>query len=287
MNKIKIMINGIPGNMAVNLAKHTLADDRFDLISQSLTGPEIIKDEHLIDSIPIRLIHPDVGEQAITEIKKKEGSFISVDYTHPSAVNDNAEFYAKHGLPFVMGTTGGDRKRLEDTVCSSSIPAVIAPNMSKQIVGFQAMIEYAANTFPDLFKGYSLEIKESHQKGKADTSGTAKAMAEYFNNLGVPFSKEDIKKERDPDVQKNVWGIPEKYLKGHGWHTYSLLSNDRTVSFEFSHNVNGRDVYAQGTLDAVSYLDIKVKEGEKGKVYSMIDVLKGVTTAGQTQKPLL
>jgi len=280
MDKIKIMVNGIPGNMAENLAKHTLADGRFDLISQSLTGSEIIKDEHLIDSIPIQLIHPDVRKQAITKIKKKEGSFISVDYTHPSAVNDNAEFYVKHGLPFVMGTTGGDRKRLEDTVCSSSIPAVIAPNMSKQIVGFQAMIEYAANTFPDLFKGYSLEIKESHQKGKADTSGTAKAMAEYFNNLGVPFSKEDIKKERDPDVQKNVWGIPEKYLKGHGWHTYSLLSNDRTVSFEFSHSVNGRDVYVQGTLDAVSYLDIKVKEGEKGKVYSMIDVLKGVTNAG-------
>ena len=33
-----------------------------------------------------------------------------VDYTHPSAVNANAVFYARHHLPFVMGTTGGDRK---------------------------------------------------------------------------------------------------------------------------------------------------------------------------------
>jgi len=275
MNRIRVMVNGIPGNMASNVARHILADGRFDLISQSLTGPEITEGEHSIGSVTIRLIHPDVREQAITEIVEREGPFISVDYTHPSAVNGNAELYSRQGLPFVMGTTGGDRKHLEDTVCSSSIPAVIAPNMAKQIVGFQAMMEWTANTFPDLFKGYSLEIKESHQKGKADTSGTAKAMVGYFNNLGVPFSEEDIRKERDPEVQKTVWGIPEEHLAGHGWHTYSLVSNDRTVSFEFSHNVNGRDVYAKGTLDAITYLHNKVQEGAKGRVYTMIDVLKG------------
>jgi len=275
MSRIKVMVNGIPGNMAVNVAKHALVGNRFDLISQSLTGPEITETEHTIDSVTMRLIHPDIREQAITEIMEKEGSFISVDYTHPSAVNSNAGFYSRHGLPFVMGTTGGDRKQLEDTVSSSSNPAVIAPNMAKQIVGFQAMMEWAAHTFPDLFEGYSLEIKESHQKGKADTSGTAKAMVGYFNNLGVPFSEEDIKKERDPEIQKSVWGIPEEHLGGHGWHTYSLVSNDRTVGFQFSHNVNGRDVYAKGTLDAVIYLHNKVQQGAKGKVYTMIDVLKG------------
>jgi len=275
MNRIRVMVNGIPGNMATNVARHILSDDGFDLISQSLTGPEITEREHSIDSLTIRLIHPDIRDKAIPEIMEREGPFISVDYTHPSAVNGNAEFYSRHGLPFVMGTTGGDRKQLEDTVTSSSIPAVIAPNMAKQIVGFQAMMEWAANAFQDLFKGYSLEIKESHQEGKADTSGTAKAMVRYFNNLGVPFSEEDIRKERDPEVQKTVWGIPEEHLGGHGWHTYSLVSDDRTVSFQFSHNVNGRDVYAKGTLDAISYLHNKVQEGVKGRAYTMIDVLKG------------
>ena len=46
------------------------------------------------------------------------------------------------------GTTGGDRQKLEDTVVSSPIAAVIAPNMAKQIVGLQAMMAYAAETFP-------------------------------------------------------------------------------------------------------------------------------------------
>jgi 4-hydroxy-tetrahydrodipicolinate reductase len=276
MERIKVMVNGIPGNMAVNVAKHVMNDSMFELIPYALTGPEITEAEYTLDSMVINLIHAQESEKAIAEIKEKESCFISVDYTHPSSVNSNAGFYCKHNLPFVMGTTGGDRKLLEDSVCSSSIPAVIAQNMAKQIVGFQAMMEYAAKTFPDLFKGYSLEIKESHQKGKADTSGTAKAMIGYFNELGTPFSKDDIKKERDPEVQKNIWGIPEEYLGGHGWHTYTLVSSDNTVRFVFSHNVNGRDVYAKGTLDAIAYLDKKVKDGVKGTVFTMIDVLKGV-----------
>ncbi len=275
MNKIKIMVNGLPGNMASNVVRHALADGRFELIAQSLTGPEITQTETIVDSVSFSLILPKDRDQAISAIKEKEGSFLNVDFSLPPAVNSNAEFYCKHGLPFVMGTTGGDRQLLEDTILASSISAVIAPNMAKQIVGFQAMMEYAAKTFPDLFKGYSLEIKESHQKGKADTSGTAKAMVRYFNSLGLAFAEEEITKERDPETQKNVLGIPEKYLSGHGWHTYSLDSNDKTVHFEFTHNVNGRDVYAMGTLDALIYLAKKVKQGSKGKVFSMIDVLKG------------
>jgi 4-hydroxy-tetrahydrodipicolinate reductase len=275
MNHIKIMVNGLPGNMASNVARHTLADSRFQVIPQSLTGPEITETRTVIDSVSIRLILPGDRDQAISTIKEKEGLFLMVDFSLPPAVNSNAEFYCKHGLPFVMGTTGGDRKRLEDTVLASSVSAVIAPNMAKQIVGFQAMMEYAAKTFPDLFKGYSLEIKESHQKGKADTSGTAKAMVRYFNSLGLPFAEEDITKERDPELQKNVMGIPEEYLSGHGWHTYRLDSSDNTVHFEFTHNVNGRDIYAMGTLDALIYLAKKIKQGSKGKVFTMIDVLKG------------
>lgn len=275
MSNVKVMVNGLPGDMASYVVKHTLSDDRFELIPHSLTGPEITETEKVIDSISIGLIQPENRDRAISMLKEKEGFFLSVDFTLPSAVNSNVDFYCQHALPFVMGTTGGDRQTLEDTVCKSSISAVIAPNMAKQIVGFQAMMEYASNTFPNLFEGYDLEIKESHQKGKADTSGTAKAMVKYFNSLGVPYAEDDISKERDPDVQKSVWGIPEDFLSGHGWHTYRLRSSDKTVVFEFTHNVNGRDVYAQGTIDALIYLADKVKKGIQGRVFTMIDVLEG------------
>ena len=275
MKSVKMMINGLPGNVAAIIAGHALKDPRITLLPHSLTGPEIQADRLTIAEAVIELIQPDDRNKKMNALIKTHGEFISVDFTHPSAVNDNADFYCQHGLPFVMGTTGGDREKLIQAVRNSTVCAVIAPNMAKQIVGFQAMMEYAAITFPGLFDGYRLSVRESHQAGKADTSGTAKAMVSYFNRMGVDFSPETIAMERDPTVQREQWGIPEAYLSGHGWHTYRLTSPDKTVVFEFQHNVNGRDIYAEGTIDAVCYLDRKLKKGPTGRVFSMIDVLKG------------
>jgi 4-hydroxy-tetrahydrodipicolinate reductase len=276
MEPINVMVNGIPGNVACTVARHVRGDRRFRLIPSSFTGPEIQDPVHTIAGTAIRLIRPEGREAAVGELRTAHGEFLSVDYTHPSAVNANAEFYCRHRLPFVMGTTGGDRQKLEDTIRSSRIAAVVAPNMAKQIVGFQAMMEFAAQTFPDLFKGYRLEIRESHQKGKADTSGTARAMVGYFNRLGIPFSADQIRMERDPQIQKTSWGIPDEHLNGHAWHTYTLVSEDGTVRFEFTHNVNGREIYVLGTLDALLFLRDRVAAGMQGRMFSMIDVLKGV-----------
>jgi len=55
-----------------------------------------------------------------------------------------------------------------------------------------------------------------------------------------------------------------------------LFSEDQTVRFQFSHNVNGRLVYASGTMDALLFLSAKVKTGIKGKMFTMIHVLKGI-----------
>lgn len=275
MAPVAVMINGLPGNVTQMLVRHLLRDDRFTLVPCSLTGPEIDIDRFEVDKTVIELLHPDSRDAVMDGLKSRFGRWISVDFTHPSAVNANADFYVRHGLPFVMGTTGGDRQLLEQTVRESPIAAVIAPNMAKQIVGFQAMMAYGASHFPGLFKGYRLEIRESHQNGKADTSGTAKAMVGYFNAMGVDFSPEAIQMERDPERQKSVWGIPEAHLTGHGWHTYSLESPDGTVRFEFTHNINGRDVYAEGTLDAVLYLAEKIESRAAGRVFTMMDVLAG------------
>ncbi len=275
MDSIKVMVNGLPGHMAGAVARHVLSGSRFALIPFSFTGPEISESETRIEDIAVRLVRPEDRDAALSKVKAESADFISVDYTHPSAVNSNGDYYCANELPFVMGTTGGDRDRLKEAVLQSSTAAVIAPNMAKQIVGFQAMMAQAARLFPGLFEGYSLEIRESHQRGKADTSGTAKAMVKYFNDLGLPFVEADILKERNPERQKNLWGIPEEFLTGHGWHTYSLTSADGTVRFEFSHNVNGREVYARGTLDAIAYLHAKLQQGVRGKVFSMIDVLQG------------
>jgi len=271
---IKVMVNGMPGMMANTVASQIINDPRFELIPYSLTGPEIRTQEFNLGQRQIKLLNPDRRVNSIAMIVKEVGPFISVDYTHPSAANSNAEFYCLNKLPFVMGTTGGDRQELDMAVNRSLIAAVLAPNMAAPIIGFQAMMDFAATNFPNMFAGYSLEIKESHQHGKADTSGTAKAMVDHFKRLGIPFTVTQIKKERDKEKQLKL-GVPHEFLTGHGYHTYTLVSADKSVKLEFTHNVNGREVYAQGTLEAIVFLQKKIDDGANGRVFSMIDVLKG------------
>ncbi|MDJ0783827.1 MAG: dihydrodipicolinate reductase [Desulfosarcinaceae bacterium] len=274
MSPIKMMMNGLPGKVSATIATHAISHPQIELLPYALTGPEIEGSETRLGDTTITLVKPERRDTLVSELKRTYGDFICVDFTHPSAVNDNAEFYCAQQLPFVMGTTGGDRVKLQQTVEASSIPAVIAPNMAKQIVGLQAMMAYGGEQFPTLFRGYQMRLEESHQQGKADTSGTAKAMVTYFNQMGIEFDTDQIVQVRDPEVQRREWGIPEAHLGGHGWHTYTLTSSDGTVTFQIRHNVNGRDVYAEGTFDAVLFLAGQVAAGVSGRVYSMIDVLR-------------
>ncbi|CAM9755781.1 unnamed protein product [Discosporangium mesarthrocarpum] len=186
-----------------------------------------------------------------------------------------------------MGTTGGDRRgnkesdggaRRGEALMSVTEKggryAVIAPNMGKQIVALQTAIDVMAKEFPKSFSGYKLEITESHQSTKADTSGTAKALAADFAALtGEDYDMDSITKIRDREGQL-AFGVPEEHLSGHAFHTYSLKSDDGTVEFQFRHNVGGRRMYAEGTADAVAFLAARAKEGAEKRIYSMLDVLR-------------
>lgn len=203
---------------------------------------------------------------AYTSIERNDTSVCSI--------SDNALFYCENELPFVMGTTGGDREKLIEDVQRANIYAVIAPNMGKQIVAFQTMMESMAEQFPGCFQGYSLRVVESHQRTKADTSGTAKAVVQSFQKMGLDFQETDIEKVRQRENQMFDMGVPEEYIDGHAFHTYTLTSDDGSVTLEFKHNVCGRKVYAEGTVDAAIFLYQQKQHGANQRVYNMIDVLK-------------
>jgi 4-hydroxy-tetrahydrodipicolinate reductase len=145
--------------------------------------------------------------------------------------------------------------------------------MAAQVVAFQAMMEFAAQNFPNAFDGFALFVTESHQRGKADTSGTAKDVMKNLERLGLRLGGR-LRMIREPEEQL-VLGVPPEHLGGHGWHDYGLASRDGSMNFRFVHNVNGRIPYAAGTLRALTFLQRKIQEGSRGEVFSMIDVLKG------------
>mmetsp|Transcript_45677 Transcript_45677/g.110672 ORF Transcript_45677/g.110672 Transcript_45677/m.110672 type:complete len:327 (-) Transcript_45677:2304-3284(-) len=281
---VYVMVNGMPGPMATAAAEACLRKG-LKLAPVAMTGPDIppstvtVYDPVTEKSADVRLIpasETDEMKASIEGVKEScgEKNVLAIDYTHPSAVNNNALFYAENKLPFVMGTTGGDREKLIEDMESAKHFAVIAPNMGKQIVAMQAALEDLATKYPGAFAGYKLECKESHQKTKADTSGTAKAVIDSLTQLSDDkFTYDDIEMVRD-DKESIEFGVPEDSLKGHAFHTYTLTSSDGSVQFQLKHNVAGRTVYAEGTADAVKFLAGKLQSESEGKVYNMINVLE-------------
>lgn len=78
---------------------------------------------------------------------------------------DNGAFYLENGVPFVMGTSGGDRDKLKALVSSRAAEghgahAVIAPQMGKQVAAFGAVVNMLGKSFPGAFAGYKLEVRE-------------------------------------------------------------------------------------------------------------------------------
>ncbi|CAM8992728.1 unnamed protein product [Rhodiola kirilowii] len=220
-------------------------------------------------------VHGTSGrEDVLKSVLDDHPNLIVVDYTVPDAVNVNAELYCKVGVPFVMGTTGGDRQKLMKTVQDSNIYTVISPQMGKQVVAFLAAMEIMAEQFPGALSGYSMQVSESHQSSKLDTSGTAKAFISCFQKLGVSFDMDEVQLIRDPKQQLEMVGVPEEHLGGHAFHMYHITSPDQTVSFEFQHNVCGRSIYAEGTVDAVLFLAKKIQAKDSKRIYNMIDVLR-------------
>lgn len=102
--------------------------------------------------------------------------------------------------------------------------------------------------------------------------------------------------------QTKRMGVPESHLGGHAFHTYRsacasklpqhldssatdcltrwaghayrLTSPGGDVEFVFQHNVCGRTIYAEGTVDAALFLAKKVAEGSEKRIFDMIDVLR-------------
>ena len=147
---VAVMMNGLRGAMGREIAAVCLKRPGVTLAPFALEkeGGEVIVDDGCGGpAVTVRLYGTEARDELAERVKAEYpqcGSLVCIDFTHPSAVNGNAEWYAAHKLPFVMGTTGGDREALMKCTRASGTYAVIAPNMAKQIVALQAALEQMA-----------------------------------------------------------------------------------------------------------------------------------------------
>lgn len=233
-NDLYVMINGLPGPMALETAKSCL-NRGYNLCPIGFTGAsgkvEYIDINGLHNHQQIKLVSgPGLNRDALNilkQLKENYPNIIIVDYTHPNAALSNIQTYIQGNIDFVMGTTGLEKEIYIEEFKKGNITAVIAPNMGKQIVALQAGILAMTERFPNSFEDYELTVRESHQSKKADTSGTAKAIVSSLSILnGKKMDVDDIKMIRDVDEQI-VFGVPKDALDGHAFHTYTFTSPDK------------------------------------------------------------
>ena len=211
-----------------------------------------------------------------------EGTIV-IDYTATASVEDNVRFYISHGLPFVMGTSTGDKERLQrltEMVAASDISAVIAPNMNPQIVGRQMEIDDMAAASPAIFQGATVQITEIHQPSKVNAdgtpsvSGTAIAFREQYEGYGtLPGGKiESIRYQPDhPVVQAAFEGAELDPQKGYAYHDVVVTDAQGNIIHSFKTRVIGRGHYVVGTLVAARFL---AEHDEPRHVWTMVDVLR-------------
>ena len=93
--------------------------------------------------------------------------------------------------------------------------------------------------------------------------------------MGIePITYDDIEKVRTEAEQQSIMEVPAAFLDGHAYHTYRIEAKDQSNAFEFRHNVNGRRIYAEGTIDAVLFLDQQKQAQTQQTLFTMIDILK-------------
>ena len=163
-------------------------------------------------------------------------------------------------MPIIQGST-----KLEMSFPSipsdRNVAIINAPNLSLPMIRFVASFP----AFVEVIKaGMGLRIVESHQKQKADTSGTARAVAKV---LGI--SESAIKSIRDPDVQI-AFGVPEKHLGGHAYHDF--IFTGQGVEIRVSTKIRGRTTYAEGALTLAQALS-ELQEPLKNGVHELKDIL--------------
>ncbi|KAJ0969074.1 hypothetical protein J5N97_021951 [Dioscorea zingiberensis] len=120
----------------------------------------------------------------------------------------------------VNGCTGKMGKAVAEAAVSAGLQLVPVsfssqsrPGRTVQVVAFLAAMEIMAEQFPGAFSGYSLQVMESHQANKVDTSGTAKAVISCFQKLGVSFDLDQVQSKADQRIYNMIDVLREDDLE--------------------------------------------------------------------------
>ncbi len=157
---------------------------------------------------------------------------VAIDFSNASALEKNLAIACKNNLPIIIATTGHQKNAYQKILqASSSIPILVAPNLSFQFLAFNNMVSSLACARQD-----AVVIKEVHNKNKQDVpSGSAKLI---LNKLAEQNIKAEVISVRVGDV------VCE--------HEISVYGEHETLTI--THKAHSREVFCQGAIKAAKLL---------------------------------
>lgn len=236
---IKVLINGINGKMGQVLQNEINNIDNMKVVAgiSKNDNPENIKEK--IDVI--------------------------IDFSTPEGSLNILEYASKNNIPVVIATTGFTKEEQDKILeYSKNIPVFQSSNMSFEI---NLMCDMVAKLAKQLTNS-DIEIVETHHRNKVDApSGTALMLANSINENNEYDYVYDRHSKKQKRTDKEI-GISS--IRGGtevGKHTVYFFGDNE--SFEITHTVNSRSIFAKGAIKAAEYLINK----EKG-FYNMKDLIK-------------
>ena len=236
---IKVLINGINGKMGQVLQNEINNIDNMKVVAgiSKNDNPENIKEK--IDVI--------------------------IDSSTPEGSLNILEYASKNNIPVVIATTGFTKEEQDKILeYSKNIPVFQSSNMSFEI---NLMCDMVAKLAKQLTNS-DIEIVETHHRNKVDApSGTALMLANSINENNEYDYVYDRHSKKQKRTDKEI-GISS--IRGGtevGKHTVYFFGDNE--SFEITHTVNSRSIFAKGAIKAAEYLVNK----EKG-FYNMKDLIK-------------
>lgn len=246
---IKVLINGCNGKMGKEVAKAiNLTPDievlcGVDRIDTGDNSFPVFTDINKINLIPN----------------------VIIDFSIPEATFNILEFANRNNIPTVIATTGFNNDELNKIKeYSENFPIFRSANMSYEVNLMAKLVSELAQKLTDS----DIEIVETHHNRKIDSpSGTALILADSINNaLNNEMNYEYNRHSKREKRTKKEIGIHS--LRGGtevGKHSVIFFGDNE--SFEITHNVTSRAVFANGAIKAAFYIVHK----ENG-LYNMNDM---------------
>lgn len=248
---ISVLINGCNGNMGKELEQHINNSDNFTV------SCGFDKIHSFSSKYPVYSKFENI----------KENIDVIIDFSIPIASINMLNYAKSRNIPMVIATTGFNSNQLNFIKETSKlIPVFKSANMSFEINIMNILVSKLSKLLYD----NDIEIIETHHREKIDSpSGTALMLANTINSsrnysMIYTYNRANYKAKR----RKNEIGIHS--IRGGtevGKHSVLFLGNNE--SFEITHNVSSRSIFATGALKA-AYFIINQKPG----LYNMEDIVK-------------